>query len=222
MPANRDWLTDPLMKPESPFDYFDPLGDEERNELWKDYHLSTRIKLEGAAYYCRCVLGLGSMPLGIGVRDTNHKKLEWYLDAFFFELMSAYEVILQKLNILYSTDSIIEEKDVKWSLVKELLTTDMSEYIRSVRETLWFRKLRQHRNRSAHHSHVNLASWSAGFGDRVWHHDSHDIYMSYVDPLSNQLQLETVKECREYLNKMLDHIYEIWKRVADEFNVQTA
>ncbi|MFC1962287.1 hypothetical protein ACFLWN_04535 [Chloroflexota bacterium] len=210
------------MKPEPPFDYLTPLADEGRNNLWEEYHLSTRTKLEGATFFCRCVLGSGSMPRDIGGRDLYYKLLEWYLDAFFFELVSAYEVVFQELNILYSGETIIEEKDVKWTSVKEILTEDIVEYIDNTRNLTWFIKLRQHRNKSAHHSHIHTSSWSVGIGGMTWNHDSHDIMMSYFDPSSNELKLETIQKCRGYLNHMLGYVHEVWTIIANHFDVQNS
>jgi len=219
MPIHEDWLGDPLKKSEQQFGYVDLLPDVGRNESWKHYHLAARIKLEGAAYHCRHILGSASMTPEIGAWDINSRMMEWYLDAFFFELMSAYEVVLQELNILYAKDSSIGEEEVRWASIKPLLGDNLAESMQQVRDLLWFKKLKEHRNRSAHRSHTPLASWSAGFGGRIWEHDAHGISMAYTHPESEQLELESVVECRTYLKAMLDHICDVWQRVADDFDI---
>ncbi len=220
MTMHDDWLGDPLKQSGQLFGYIDLLPDVDRNASWKHYHVAARVKLDGAAYYCRQVLGTVSMPLELGSWDINFRMLEWHLDAFFFELMSAYEVVLQELNILYSEDSPIDESRVKWESVKPLIRHDLAQRMQRERNLPWFRRLREHRNASAHRSHKPLGEWSAGFGDRPWQHDAHGIQMAYVDTGSQQLQLEPVTECQQYLKLVLHHIVDVWKAVHDDLGTR--
>jgi len=220
MSIQEDWLGDPLKKSGQEYGYLNLLPDAARNGLWEHYHVAARIKLEGAAYFCRHILGLASMPLEVGAWNTSFRMLEWYLDAFFFELMSAYEAVLQELNTLYAKESPIEEEDVNWNRVRLLLGDSPAESMQKVRGLLWFRKLKEHRNAGAHRSHIPLESWSAGFGSRIWQHDSHGISMAYTQPESRHLELESIEECRGYLKAMLNHICDIWDTVADNFGTR--
>ncbi len=220
MSTQEDWLGDPLKKSGQLFGYLDLLPDEDRNELWKHYHVAARVKLEGAAYYCRQVLGTASMTLELGSWDINFRMLEWHLDAFFFELVSAYEVVLQELNALYSEGSPIEESKVKWESVKPLLKHDLAQSMQQARYLPWFRRLRDHRNSSAHHSHKPLGMWSAGLGDRPWEHETHGIQMAYLDTSSQQLQLEPVNECQQYLKSLLHHIRDVWRAIHDDLGTR--
>ena len=80
----EDWIQDPLKscKLKSP-------KDDRQNGLWYSFHFATRLKLDGADYFCRQALGAASMPYDLGLPLLAHRLLEWYLDAFFFELMAA-------------------------------------------------------------------------------------------------------------------------------------
>ena len=101
MPNDEDWLRDPLR--EISTGSYKKLKNlpKEQQDRWESFHFSTRLKLEGADYFCRQVLGTASMPDTQGMPILAYKQLKWFLDAFFFELMAAYEMLLQELNALY-------------------------------------------------------------------------------------------------------------------------
>ena len=115
-----DWLQDPLMiSEEGSFKYKLPKGlNEEIFRKWRTFHFATRLKLDGVDYFCRLLLGSASMPLEMGLPLLAHRLTKWYLDAFFFELMSAYDTLLQELNVLYKIDFDIEQ--VKWNLIEDI------------------------------------------------------------------------------------------------------
>ena len=77
------------------------LPDREPNQRWQSFHSATRLKLDGADFFCRQVLGAASMPDDLGLPLLAHRLLRWYLDAFFFELLSAYDTLLQELGVVY-------------------------------------------------------------------------------------------------------------------------
>ena len=87
----EDWLHDPLREIKNGSYKSRQLktSDDKQNDLWHSFHFSTRLKLDAAEYFCRQVLGAASMPDDIGLPLLAHRHLKWYLDTFFFELMSA-------------------------------------------------------------------------------------------------------------------------------------
>ena len=218
MPRNEDWLKDPLMeigKGSYQFHKLKSLNDEQ-NDLWHDFHFSTRLKLDGADYFCRQVLGAASRPNSLGLPLLAHRQLEWYLDAFFFELTSAYDTLLQELNIVFAYDLGLKPENVRWNKIKSKLPRKLAEYMDKERKDKWFRKLHQHRNRGAHHSHVPTSSWSLGWGDKPWHYEEHEINIFYVDPDTEKPQLEDVNVCCDYLSKMVEHIHQVWENMRQE------
>ena len=114
---NEDWLQDPLRTTEGSSYRWRKLksSDERQNDLWYSFHFATRLKLDGADYFCRQTLGAASMPDDLGLPLLAHRQLEWYLGAFFFELVSAYDTLLQELNIVYAYDLALRPKDVRWN-----------------------------------------------------------------------------------------------------------
>ena len=106
----NDWLEDPLMfLKEGSLSYRQPkslVADAYRE--WKSFHFSTRLKLEAADHFCRLALGAASMPYDLGLPLLAFRQTKWYLDAFFFELMSAYDTLLQEMNILYAINLDME------------------------------------------------------------------------------------------------------------------
>lgn len=61
---SEDWLKDPLVEiDQRHFKYLKPKNSsKEQAILWKSFHIATRLKLEGAEFFCRQVLGAASMP----------------------------------------------------------------------------------------------------------------------------------------------------------------
>lgn len=220
MAPNSDWLRDPLMIiGESHVEYFNPRGlNSTLKDDWESFHFSTRLKLEGAVYFCSQVLGAISLPTSLGLPLLAHRMLEWYVDAFFFELQSAYDILLQELNVVYASDLSLDVEAVRWERIKTKLNDSLCQYMESERQSLWFRKLRQHRNRAAHHHHLPQASWSIGFGGKPWDSTEHQNYMAYINPDTRQQEIEDVKECSNYLRKMLSHLHRVWELMKQDFD----
>ena len=218
MSNSKDWLQDSLMeigKGSYQFHKLKSLNDDQ-NDLWQTFHFATRLKLDGAEHFCRQVLGAASRPYDLGLPLLAHRQLEWYLDAFFFELMSAYDTLLQELNIVYTMGLIVDE--VKWHVIKDKLPETLLEYMDIERKDKWFRKFHQHRNRGAHHSHLPTSSWTVHWGDKPWHYVEHGINIFYVDPDTEKPQVEKVNVCCDYLSKMVEHIHQVWEEIAQEFH----
>ena len=212
MPNTEDWLLDPLMEiGKGSYQYRKRKSlNAKQYDLWQSSHFSTRLKLDGADHFCRQALGAASRPDGLGLPLLAHRQLEWYLDAFFFELMSAYDTLLQELNVVYANDLGLTMEQVRWSTIKDKLPETLLEYMDKERKDKWFRKLHQHRNRGAHHSHVPTSSWRVGWGDEPWHYSEHKINIFYVDPDTEKPQVEEVNVCCDYLSKMVEHIHQVW------------
>ena len=219
MVIDYDWLRDPIMiVTEGRFEYLN-LRNSSLKDDWEGFHYSTRLKLEGAVYFCSQVLGTVSLPTRLGLPLLADRMLEWYVDAFFFELQSAHDLLLQELNVLYASDLGLDVEAVRWESIKDRLPKELCQYMESEWQSLWFRKLRQHRNRAAHHHHLEQASWSVGFGGKPWDATEHKNYMAYIDPEKGEMALEDVEECRIYLKKMLTYINNVWERMKQEFDV---
>ncbi len=214
----EDWLQDPLVEAGKGRYHFRKLKsrNDVQNDSWTNSHFSTKLKLDGADYFCRQVLGAASRPNSLGLPLLAHRLLEWYLDAFFFELMSAYDTLLQELNIVYNLGLTVEQ--VKWPVIKDKLPETLLEHMDKERKEKWFLKLHQHRNRGAHHSHLPTSSWRVGWGDRTWDYVEHKINIFYVDPDTEKPQVEEVNVCCDYLSKMVDHIHQVWEKIAQEFD----
>lgn len=221
---NEDWLGDPLAEISIGSYKFRKLKNlpKEQQDQWDSFHYATRLKLEGADYFCRQVLGAASMPDAQGMPSLAYKQLKWFLDAFFFELMSAYDVLLQELNIVYAYDLGLKPEQVRWDtkkgkLLKDKLPKDLLEYMDKERKEKWFRKFYQHRNRGAHHSYLPVGSWRVFGGDEPWRYTEHGTNLFYFDPDTGKQQAEDVTECRNYLSKMIEHIHQVWGKMAQEF-----
>ncbi len=60
----EDWLQDPLRKIENGTFKTRKLkaSKNKQNDLWHSFHFATRLKLDGADFFCRQALGAAGMP----------------------------------------------------------------------------------------------------------------------------------------------------------------
>lgn len=219
MPEVEDWLQDPLRKIEGGSYKSRKLrspANEEQNDLWRSSHFSTRLKLDAAEHFCRRVLGAASMPDDIGLPLLAHRELKWYLDVFFFELMSAYDVLLQELNFVYCYNVGLKAEDVRWERIKKELPEELVRYLEDERGKDWFKKVRWYRNMAAHHSHLWTGSGTVTTGDKPWDYDEYGLSIYYLDD-TNELKVEKISVCTNYLKKMVNHIHQVWEKMAPEF-----
>jgi len=223
MLGGEDWLQDPLMeisKGSSKPRKLKNSSDEKQNNSWWSFHFATRLKLDGADHFCRQVLGAASMPHHRGLPLLAHRQLEWYLSAFFFELMSAYDTLLQELNIVYAYDLGLKPKDVRWAtkkdeLQKAELPKELLQYMREEQKKEWFKKVRIYRNMATHHYLVPISSSEIGWGDEPLDYTSHKVYIHYRQ--GGHFKNEDVNVCKEYLKNMVKYIKSVWGKMAQEF-----
>ena len=209
----EDWLKDSIKsrKLKSP--------DGKRNDLWQIFHFSTRLKLNAAEHFCRQVFGAASMSYDFGLPLLAFSQLKWYLDAFFFEIMSAYDTLLQELNAVYDMGLKPKQVRVRWanrntkeskflSLLKAK-SPKVFDYMEKKWKEEWFKNVRQYRNMAAHHHYVPTNSLTMGY-------DKPDISICYFDD-TGKVKEERISACSTYLKTMVGHIQQVWKEMAQEF-----
>jgi len=223
MSDGEDWLQDPLMEiGKSTFQFRKAKSlEEKRYNLWRSFHFATRLKLDGADYFCRQVLGAASMPDDLGLPLLAHRQLEWYLGAFFFELVSAYDTLLQELNIVYAYDLDLKSDNVRWNNKEknkfmEKLPEEIFNYMKEEGKKDWFDKIRNYRNTATHHYLVPTGRYKAGWGDKPWDYDEHGVSIYYLDN-TGEAKEEKISVCPTYLKNMVEHVHQVWQEMAQEF-----
>ena len=172
-----------------------------------------------ADYFCRQLIGAASMPDNLGLPLLAHRQLKWNLDAFFFELMSAYDILLQELNIVFAYDSELEPSQVKWGKIKDKVPKELVQYMDTEWKKEWFKKIRIYRNMATHHAYVPISSWKGRSGDKPLDYNEYDVSMMpipYLDS-SGQPIVENINHCKTYLKKMAKYIIYIWGKMVQEF-----
>lgn len=208
MPEIEDWLQDPLMKNGiyRKLKSSDAEQDDKQSN-WKLFHYATRLKLGGARFFCTKV---------IDTERTSEDELRWYLDAFFFELMAAFDILLQELNIIYAYDLNIKLKDVRWSdrnsnKFMKILPEIILESIAAERKEDWFYQIKWHRNTTTHQYRTPISSTRG--------HDSphlENVRLLYTDKEEN-VKSNEISICDDYLKNMDRLISSIWEIMAEEF-----
>ncbi len=197
------------------------LREDEQERFWI-FHFSTREKLEGADHFCRLALGAASMPDSIGFPGLAQRQIEWYLDAFFFELVSAYEVLLQELNVLYCAGFKVRE--VRWGSderrenLQDRLPSRLRKRMEEERKTDWFKRVRWCRNTTTHHQLIPRSVIWERFGEKPWNVKGPKVNILCYDANTKEPRTENIEICTYYLNSMLDHIHAVWKKMAESFD----
>lgn len=219
---SKDWLQDPFVTVEkSLYEWGNPRGlDGRLRDLWQTFHFCTRLKLEGAEHFCRQVLGAASMPNDLGLPLLAHRQLKWYLDAFFFELMAAFDTLLQELNVVYLREAALDLARVRWgNELKKELPAELVKLVNDGYQSEWFDKIRRYRNTATHHAYVPTGSSQTGSGDKPLDYDEHETYMYCIAEDRKNFEQEDISACREYLHSMVRFIGEAWAKLATDFPV---
>ena len=213
MSDGEDWLQDPLREKGKGLYHYRNLKNlpKEQQAQWNSFHFSTRLKLEGADYFCRQVLGAASMPDDQGVHLLAYKQLEWYLDAFFFELMAACDTLLQELNTVYAYDLQLKPEAVRWNKIKGKLPNELVKYAEEERRKDWFCEVQWHRNTTTHHYRTPITSSRR-------HGSLHltNVGLQYIDK-EGEVKIKEISICEDYLSNMVNYISSVWGKMAQEF-----
>ncbi len=219
----EDWLQDPLRKKVRGAYKSRELinATNDKQSSWHSFHFATRLKLDGADFFLRQALGAASMSDDLGLPLLAHREKEWYLEAFFFEIMSAYETLFQELNVVYAFDLRIKLEDVRWNDKKsnkfmQTLPQKISTTIQETRKKDWLDKLRNYRNMATHHYTIPLSAHAIRIGSQTTHISEYTVNISYIDKKGNYYS-ENIIKCKEYLKEMTEYIKLIWRLISKEF-----
>lgn len=214
----QDWLSDPLMVLDSTkswLTYRSPNIGDMKAWIWKSSHFATRLKLEGSVHFCRQLLGAASLTINLGLPLLAHRQREWYAAAFFFELCSAYDTLLQELNIIY--DCRLDKKEVIWGAIKPKLPGTVAKIMKRERDTDWFKKVHWYRNTATHHALIPMGESAGGWGEQTWDMEVDRVMIFYIDEQTNDVREEDITISKEYLSKMLEHIQDVWGKMGQRF-----
>ncbi len=217
----EDWLNDPLTIPDPtklgwtirrPNETFLPKSSW---ELWWSFHFATRLKLEGTVYFCSQMLGASSLPDELGLPLLVHRMGTWYAHAFFFELCSAYDTLLQEINVVYECG--IDMDKVRWRVIKPKLPDELRSSMERRRNEDWFKEVFGFRNMSTHHYIALMEKVETGIGEEVWGLDVDEAKLVYVDQHTNNIVRRDIAVAKDYLRRMLHHVHELWERMSEKF-----
>ena len=209
MSSGEDWLQDPLVEIDKGSYQYRKLKshNEKQYQEWRLFHYTTRLKLNGANFFRTKV---------IDTARTSEDELRWYLDAFFFELMAACDILLQELNIVYAYDLGLKPKDVRWNnkdknKFMEKLPDEIFNRIKEERKKDWFCEVQWHRNTTTHHYRTPITS------GRI-HGSLHltNVGLQYIDK-EGEVKIKEISICKDYLSNMVNYISSVWGKMAQEF-----
>lgn len=130
--------------------------------------------------------------------------------------MSAYDTLLQEINVVYAVN--LDMKEVKWSAVKDKLPTALVDLMEKEWKAEWFKRLRWYRNTATHRMYLPTGASTGGYGETPRDYGYHYVRLFYVDTDANEWRLEDIKVCPDYLKRMIEHIRAVWGKMAEEFD----
>lgn len=213
----EDWLNDALMKfnkRKGCLTYRKPKKDDTKAGLWQSFHFATRLKMEGAVHFCRQMRGAASLPVDKGMYLLAHRQVMWYADAFFFELRSAYDTLLQELNIIYCD---VDKSKVNWGDIKSGLPLRLLEIMEKEWEAKWFKEVRSYRNMGTHQNLVRMEESITGFSEEILDAELDEIRILCIDEQTKTLIRKDIRVSEEYITKMAKHIGNVWSQMGREF-----
>ncbi len=209
MPNSEDWLQDPLMEIGKGSYQYRKLKnlDEKQYERWRIFHYATGLKLGGAKFFCTKAIDTA--------RTSEDLQLRWYLDAFFFELMAACDILLQELNTVYAYDLQLKPEVVRWNKLKGKLPNKLVKYVEEERRKDWFCEVQWYRTITTHHYRIPMSI------NKIWwgHDSSHSTYhagLQYIDG-EDKIKIQEISICKDYLSNMVNYISSVWEKMAQEF-----
>ena len=206
----EDWLRDPLRKIENGTYKSRTLksANDKQNDLWEwdSFHFATRLKLDGAKFFCTKVIDIARTP---------EDELEWYLDGFFFELMAACDTLLQELNTVYAYDLQLKPEAVRWNKIKGKLPNELVKYVEEERKKDWFCEVQWYRNITTHHYHIPKSRSKIWWGHDSLHSTYH-VGLQYIDK-EGEIKIKEISICKDYLSNMVNYISSVWGKMAQEF-----
>jgi len=205
MPNSEDWLQDPLMENRG-YRKLKNL-DEKQQERWQIFHYATKLKLGGANFFSTKAIDTACM--------SEENQCRWYLDAFFFELIAAYDILLQEVNTVYAYDLQLEPEAVRWNKIKGKLPNELVKYVEEERRKDWFCEVQWYRIITTHHYRIPISRHRIGWG----HNSPHAKYYVGLQYLGKEgeIKIEEVSICKDYLSNMVNYISSVWGKMAQEF-----
>jgi hypothetical protein len=221
----EDWLADPLMK-YIKADRRQQIATSFNVERWWSFHLATRLKLDGAVYFCTQVLGAAKLPIEVGLPTLIDRQRAWFGDSFLLHLHSACETLLQEINVVYGFG--LRESTVKWrhnpdapnrdsKFKKKLDQADptLSLMIQETREEDWYKDFTWHRNHATHHYFTGTDETTSGGGEGAWGWDTVEVKL--VNWRNGERRSDNIGVLTDYLQHMISHIHSVWTHMAPRF-----
>ncbi len=214
----EDWLADPLMK-YIEADRRQQIATSFNVDRWCLFHLATRLKLDGAVYFCTEVLGAAQLPSAVGLPSLIDRQLVWFGDSFLFHLHSACETLLQEINVVYGFG--LPEDTVKWgnnqSFKTKLEDVDpqLARLIQDTREREWYKDFMWHRNHATHHYFTGTDELTSGGGEGAWGWDT--VEVTLVNWRDGERRSDNIRVLTDYLQHMIGHIRGVWSHMAPRF-----
>ena len=193
-------------------------------------HKRVQFKLWAAKYFLSKLVKLEKDSGSIAYPSVK-EEADLYLDAFLYEVIGAFDTLLQEINIAFECNLDIEDVKMDTVIPKMPNGSKVLEKLGRLNgdSNGWFWKLREYRNHSAHRSVISLYSTGtvrakpteSTDDPRIRHLEVDRITATYLidDPRdidSGKSEQEVIPYCSKSINNMANLITEIYEKCVNE------
>jgi len=135
------------------------LKDETKRRLLEQFHKRVQFKSWAAKQFLSNLKRL-ERKHGALTYPKAMNRAELNLDAFLYEIVGAFDTLLQEINVAFQCDLDIEKVKMETVISKMPTESKVLEKLRKLNgdSSGWFWKLREYRNHSAHRSVISFYS----------------------------------------------------------------
>ncbi len=191
------------------------INDSEKGHVLQ-FHTRVKFKIDAARYFLDRLGELEKKAGSLVNSGISRFDVELNLDAFFYEVVGAFDAQLQEINVAFQRP-LDERGVVTQSIINNLPNNNQlkKKLARIHRDTEgWFWQLREYRNHSAHRRIIGFAitvQVGSGTGERAVY-----LFKDPLNPEKGKANIEVVPYCQESLTNMEQIIEEIYELCIDE------
>ncbi|GEM_PF-3791574 len=222
----RDWSDDPLHQTLGQLRDIQSKVDKETSTAlhnWSVFHWSTRFKLEAAEYHAKVIRHINRTPVN-DEEDTVHYRLRhWQFDEFFFQLIGAFDTLLQEINALYKLG--LNTKKVNWKTIEkaanqsQFRSLEVINFLKRQCDEPWLVEVGNFRNASTHRHFAPFTTGKPHVGS-ISKFTCHVNWAGFRDTKLAEAHRDDMRQlpevCEDFLAKASEMFFECRRLMSEE------
>ena len=191
------------------------MNDSEKGHLMQ-FHERVKFKLDAARYFLDRLGELEKKAGSLVNSGISRFDVELHLDAFFYEVVGAFDVQLQEINVAFQLPLDERGVDTQGIIINLPNNNQLKKKLARIHGDTegWFWQLREYRNHSTHRRIIGFVitvQVGSGTGERAVY-----LFKHPLNPEKGKANIEVVPYCQESLTNMEQITEEIYGLCIDE------